>query len=695
MRIMGLHLLDVGVLVLYVAVILWLGLRVARRTSGTEDFYLAGRRLGKFFQFFLNFGCSTDANQAVGVSREIYRQGLGGMWIQYLVLFITLFYRRCRLVTIGDYFTERFRSPFLGGAYAAFTLALAVIGGGASFMVAGKTMQALTPKAESEYTDQEKKSVALFREYRELAERRDQGLPPAEEERWKELRDRRDKGELKAFISHTDERLFYLVYGLIVAAYTVLGGFTAAAMTDAIQGVLILIFSLALIPIGLAEAGGFAGLHEKVPDYMFELFGSAATSEYTWYSILAMILANLVSIIAVAPMMATAGSAKNEMTARLGMLGGMFTKRVIMLAWAMAGLIALALHAGTLEDPDLIWGHLTNTLLGPGAIGLMLVGVLAANMSTLDAQSVSNSALFIRNLYQPLRPKRSESHYLNVGRLVILAVLAGSIAVALYVDNLLVLFKYFISLPAVFGAAIWLGFLWRRLTRAAVILQVIACLLVYALLPNLVPLSDTLAGRESLLARTAPRRVEIRTGALAEDVAAGRARQVGETITRPRVIEPVGIYFEKVVRTDPTRADSPRRGMGRFHAEIWLLSLAGVDFGGCTKADLVATRFAFDALFPFLLLFLLSACTRPVGKGHLDRFFARQATPVQPTPEADRRALAAAEAHPERWEQLKLRPGSNWEIRRPGRVDWLGFGGSWAMVAFICLLLYLLANLGG
>ena len=76
-------------------------------------------------------------------------------------------------------------------------------------------------------------------------------------------------------------------------------------------------------PMGLARVGGFAGLHAAVPDFMFNLFGSAATSEYAWYTILAMVLSNLVSIIAVSTGMQTAGSAKNETAARVGMIGGM------------------------------------------------------------------------------------------------------------------------------------------------------------------------------------------------------------------------------------------------------------------------------------------------------------------------------------------------------------------------------------
>ena len=89
MVLFGLHILDAGIIALYVLVILWLGRKVGKNTKNTGDFFIAGRKLGKFYQFFLNFGNSTNADQAVAVSREIYRMGIGGMWIQFLVLFLT------------------------------------------------------------------------------------------------------------------------------------------------------------------------------------------------------------------------------------------------------------------------------------------------------------------------------------------------------------------------------------------------------------------------------------------------------------------------------------------------------------------------------------------------------------------------------------------------------------------------------
>ena len=205
--------------------------------------------------------------------------------------------------------------------------------------------------------------------------------------------------------------------------------------------------------------------------------------------------------------MQTAGSATNEFTARVGMIGGMFAKRLLMLCWALAGLIAVGLFGGTLSDPDLIWGVMTHELLGPGAIGLMLVGVLAANMSFLGAAAVSHSALFIRNLYKPIVPDRDDAHYMLVGRIVIAVTLAGAIVVALVADNLLELFQYIISIPAIFGASIWLGFVWRRLTKWAVILQMAICLVIYAAIPTAFEAIDAAKRHAPFLAQTAARTV--------------------------------------------------------------------------------------------------------------------------------------------------------------------------------------------
>ncbi len=130
-------------------------------------------------------------DQAVAVSRETYRQGVGGMWIQFLVLFVTPFYwitsllfRRSRLTTLGDYFTERFQSRFVGGLFAVFTLIMTFVGGGIGYMVAGKTMMAITPKTAEVLTVEERTVVEEFKELQELGDLSLRERTPEQNERY-------------------------------------------------------------------------------------------------------------------------------------------------------------------------------------------------------------------------------------------------------------------------------------------------------------------------------------------------------------------------------------------------------------------------------------------------------------------------------------------------------------------------------
>lgn len=56
--------------------------------------------------------------------------------------------------------------------------------------------------------------------------------------------------------------------GIIVAIFTMIGGFTAVAYTDTIQAVIMIAGSIVMLIIGLDKVGGWEGLMEKVPEAM-------------------------------------------------------------------------------------------------------------------------------------------------------------------------------------------------------------------------------------------------------------------------------------------------------------------------------------------------------------------------------------------------------------------------------------------
>lgn len=700
MNFLGLHFIDWLVILVYFIGMVYIGKWASRKIKNTKDFYQGGRSFGKVLFTFLNFGTITSADQATGVTREIYRQGLSGLWFQNLVLFITPFYwfssilqRRTRYIGPGDIYLHRFESRFLAGLFATYILLIAIYGGSMGFLLTGKTMKALMVKPAENYTEVEKESVQGFVRYEELKSK--QTITPLTEDEKSEysiLQERMKKGELQGYISFLNLTLFYFIYAAIVGAYTILGGLFAAVVTDIIQGLLILFLSVILIPLGLIKLGGFTGLHAKVPDYMFELFGSEATSEYTWYFVAAMVTVNLIGL---PPRSFTAGgSAKDDKTARIGMIVGAFSKRIVTIGWALTGLIAVGLYAGQLSDPTMIWGHITRDLMGFGFVGLMVAAIMAANMSSIDAQSLEWSAAFTKNILVPLYPKVKEKTQIFAGRIVIFFVLISSIYFARKVDDIFVMFKYVLSVGTIIGPALWLVYFWRRLTTKAVIIQMILTIFTTVVIPNVAPTFDSVRKNPKLTIQTQERIVTITTKALQEDVASGRAEFVGQEIEKRKVHPPAAIYFDRVVRENPDDPNSRWIGEGVFRNQLFYLAKLGVPVQQLSKSQLATLSFIFDIIFPFILLFGISLVTRRNSEQTLREFYGAIHTPAVADQIEDARLVKEAIENPEIVEKKKLFPGTDWEFWKPDRWDIWGFALSWVAVALIILLYILIMRIG-
>lgn len=700
MYILGLHIVDCAIIFLYLVALIMIGRYTQRKVKNTKDFFQADRSFGRWMMSFLNFGNMVSADQAAGVTREIYRQGLSGVWFQNLVLFITPFYwfsavlqRRARYMAPGDIYEHRFQSKFLSGLFAVYLLLTAIYGSSIGYLITGKTMQAVMIKPEAEYTANEKQAVFAFREMTALEA--DAKLAPLNDSmqlRLKVLKEQEKKGEIFATVSYLDLTTFYIIYGLVTAAYVMMGGLFAAAFTDVLQGIMILFLSTALIPVGLAKLGGFEGLHDKVPDSMFQLFGSGVGSEYTWYFVLTMVIVNLIGL---APRSFTVGgAAKDDDSARIGMVSGAFAKRFVMIGWALTGMIAFALYQGQLSDATFIWGTMTQDLLGVGFIGLMIASVLAANMASKAGSSLEWSAAFTKNILLPLRPDTTERVQMIVGRLVIFVVLIGGILFAYVTDDIFVVFKYVLSIGTIIGPSIWLVYFWRRLTTKAVVVQMLLSIMVTVVVPNVVPSFTSLRTAESLMLETTGKSETVIVSAKEEDVRKGTAKSVGDKIEKINREEPVGVFYETVVRQNPEDPTSMKEGRGIFKFQLWLISLVGIDLASFTKAGLSTASFIFDIIFPFAVLFLVSLVTRRNDEKVLRDFYARVHTPAYADPEQDRVEVAKKIADPQLVEADKIFPGTDWEFWKPTKKDIIGFLLCWLGVFAIIGLYFLVMNIG-
>jgi len=696
----GLDLLDWLVIALYLLMMVVIGVWARRKISGTRDFYQGGRSFGKVLSTFLSFGSITSSDQAAGVTREIYRQGLSGLWFQNLTLFVTPFYwfssvlqKRTRYIGPGDMYLHRFESKGLGMLFAVYLLLVAVYGGAFALVITGKTLQAVMVKPPTEYTAEEARSVREFNRYQKLLEQ--QASAPLGREETDELRLLQEKDKrhgLQSFISYLHIDWFYVSYAACVGAYTMLGGLFAVAITDVFQGILILFLSFAMIPLGMVKLGGLTGLHARVPDYMFDLFGSAEVSEYTWYFVVVIATANLIGL---APRGFTSGGApKDDLTARVGLVTGSFAKRFVMIGWVFTGLMAVGLFGGRLADPTMIWGVMTRELLGPGFVGLMIAAIMAANMSSKGAAALEWSAAFTQNILLPLRPKTSERTQVNVGRLIIITMLVASILFARRLEDIFVLFKNVISVGTIIGPALWLVYFWRRLTTKAVVIQMCLSILITAVIPAIGPMLDFVRTNPALTVQTPERVFLITTKAVAEDVARGQADSVGHLIQKRMVQAPIAVYFDEVVREDESDPTSRLVGKGSFKNQIYYCSLLGVPVETMNKAQLSTVSLLFDVIFPFLVLFVASLATKRNSEKTLREFYGAVHTPTVPDPIEDARLVREAIDHPEIVEQRKLFPHTDWEFWKPTKADVWGFVGCWILVAVVIGLYLFLMTLG-
>ena len=664
----SLHPLDLFIVALYLAAVVYIGKRAGAAAKSEEGFFLAGRKLGKLYQFFLNFGNATEPQGAVSTASFVYQQGAPGSWLSFQTVFMNpyfwfmnVWFRRVRLTTLADLFEDRFASKGLSMFYALFQILVACVFLGFGNVTAYKIASSLVVKPETTWTVEDRSYVEGFRELKQL-EKQNAATPLAGEARaqLEVLRDRNTRGQLGSYVTVLNPMIFYTVFALVVGTYIVLGGMSAAAVNEGLQSILIIVFSLLLIPTGLHAIGGWHALAARVPARMFDLFGTGGSDQFTVWSILAFLLVAIVQNAGLSHNMGICGSAKNEFAARSGVSGN-YLKRLMIIMWAFAGLIAAAMFGvGGLSDPDSVWGAMSNRLLGPGLVGLMLAGVLAGTMSTLAAKALAISSLFVRNVFRQIWPHITQAQGVFYARCTIVAVLILGTASALLMGNFYSIVNAVLTVNIPFGAAVLITFWWRRVTSKAVWFCVVLSTLVILVVPWTASAIPVLAQNPAL----------------------------AQVSSKPGT----GVYFAAVVLqhpADPTGPVMARPGVlnNRFNFEAWLAGKLGLDVVAMTPTQRFTLQFFFDVLFPFVVLIAVSLLTKPTEEGRVAFFYGRMKTPVGDTPELEVAAIEETRRNPGRFEQTKLFGANSWwEFCKWDKVDTVGFLICSALSAAIVLL---------
>jgi len=254
--------------------------------------------------------------------------------------------------------------------------------------------------------------------------------------------------------------------------YGTAGGLSAAIVTDFIQGVLTVIFSFMLLPPLLSAVGGLEGIKTTVKDPA--LFSLVVPGEIGVFFVVMYAIQALMGIVAQPFIMGVCSAGRTELDGRVGFMTGNILKRICTAAWSITALGALAWYTQQGIDPgsikpDHVYGNVAVIFLpkiAPGLLGLFLSSLMASVMSSCDAMMISSSALVTENIYRPLFPDRPDRHYVFVGRAASIFVIAGGIAFAWYIPDVISALKVWFKIAPMMGIAFWLGLFWRRATVA-------------------------------------------------------------------------------------------------------------------------------------------------------------------------------------------------------------------------------------
>jgi SSS family solute:Na+ symporter len=170
-------------------------------------------------------------------------------------------------------------------------------------------------------------------------------------------------------------------------------------------------------------------------------------------------------------------AAKNLNHARKGTIFAGFLKILPVFMFLIPGMIAAALKAKGVagfdfDSNDKAYGSLVTNLLPMGVKGLVVVGFVAALMTSLAAHFNSSATLFTIDFYKHYRPNESEHKLVIVGRIATISVvLLGLVWIRIMKSLGAVLYEYLQNVQSLIAPAIaavfLLGVFHRKITPKA------------------------------------------------------------------------------------------------------------------------------------------------------------------------------------------------------------------------------------
>jgi len=429
--------LDLGIIIVYLAVMLAMGFFLGRKES-VEGFFVNNRKTKLFLLIFTGLSTGIGAGTIIGSASAAYDSGISfgvSFAIASLIAWSFLAWIAPRIKEWGDKLGAFTFGDFLAARYSEGVRKVSRV----VVLVAYFTIAAVQFVAFASLTE---------------------------------------------VVSGISFEVALIVAALVTITYTIFAGIKGDFYTDAVQFFVMLpvfffLFFLGTKRIGLGE------LFRSVPQEFLNPTNYAGPTFFV-----AIIIFGFLLLFVSVEVWQRVFAAVNAKTARRAFLFSGILKVAAIASATIFGLMAFKLVGDVDKDAALF--ILMRELLPPGILGLGFASVLAIIMSTIDSMLMVGSATLTKDYYLLKNPDADDRKILFMGKLFVFLFGIGAFIVAFFVHDIVRLAVTAVSILATFMPALLGGLLWKRATATAafwsILLGFITTLALLPFMPDLAAL---------------------------------------------------------------------------------------------------------------------------------------------------------------------------------------------------------------
>ncbi len=434
------NVIIVVAIVVYLAMMLFIGFRMSNKNKNTDDFYLGGRKLGPLVTAMSAEASDMSSWLLMGLPGVAYLTGVAdaawtaiglaiGTYLNWLLVArrIRVYTHTTNSITIPDFFADRYgdKKHILSSVAAVIIIIFFIPYTASGFAACGK----------------------LFNQ-----------------------------------LFGVNYMVAMIVSAAIIVGYCALGGFLAASTTDLIQSIVMTIAIVIVVVYATHMAGGMDAVltnARALPGYLSltnvydpETGSASAYGALTSFSMLAWGLGYFGMPHVLLRFMATEDDKKIKTSRRIATIWVVISMAVAVFI-GIAGLgMTKAGALPVLADPERIIITVAQLISSHGILaaviaGVILSGILASTMSTSDSQLLAASSSFSQNLLQDLfGVKLTQKQSIAVARLTVVVIAVIAVFLARNPDSSVFKIVSFAwaGFGATFGPIVLLALFWKRST---------------------------------------------------------------------------------------------------------------------------------------------------------------------------------------------------------------------------------------